>query len=110
VTQGENLEKQVSTRRQGRSECSNHQNGGTHRLKNGRGPRSGQRVCPDSILARDRSLEPIADRANGGPQHLERASRPTRGGLTGQEAKGVKERDDDGRHDCRLSENVRKLN
>ena len=27
-----------------------------------------------------------------------------------QEAKGVKERDDDERHDCRLSENVRKLN
>ena len=27
-----------------------------------------------------------------------------------QEAKGVKERDDDGRHDCRLSDNVRKLN
>jgi hypothetical protein len=27
-----------------------------------------------------------------------------------QEAKGVKERDDDGGHDCRLSENVRKLN
>jgi nicotinamide phosphoribosyltransferase-like protein len=53
VTQGENREKQVSTRRQGLSECSNHQNGGTHRLKNGLGPRSGQRVCPDSILARD---------------------------------------------------------
>ena len=27
-----------------------------------------------------------------------------------QEAKRVKERDDDGRHDCRLSENLRKLN
>ena len=27
-----------------------------------------------------------------------------------QEAKGVKERDDDGRHDCGLSETVRKLN
>jgi hypothetical protein len=27
-----------------------------------------------------------------------------------QEAKGVKERDDDGRHDCRLSENACNLN
>jgi hypothetical protein len=33
-----------------------------------------------------------------------------RGARPDQAAKGVKERDDDGRHDCRLSENVRKLN
>jgi hypothetical protein len=33
-----------------------------------------------------------------------------RGARPDQEAKGVKERDDDGRHDCRLSENARNLN
>ncbi len=46
MTQGENLEEQVSTHTQGRSEGRDRRNAGTHRLQNGPHLRSDQRFLP----------------------------------------------------------------
>jgi hypothetical protein len=65
VTQGENLEEQVSTCTQGLSECRDRRNAGTHRLKNGPHLRSEQRFLRGRNFGEGQGLDPNGLAATG---------------------------------------------